>query len=267
VDCARSQYYFINRHNAVRDSLKDFLVKYCQPAADYAISLEPIVTFSQEAAGLPTIDANSTAQPYLLRSAHRLRTIAAFRAERQDERRNGRYRGDVLCSSATRQQVIDVVVTNPTAPSYMLVDFRTTARGIAENQPVVGSSSSEEWIDFETDLAGMREDGAVVGQGLFSADGGAGASRAVAMREASKRSMYRGRFGDWADDPANFVPFVVEATGRLGVAADAFTKGIMAQQECLRGRTKFIRFVGAVIARQNALMAQTWARSVIASRP
>jgi hypothetical protein len=225
------------------------------------------VTFSLDAAvALPIIDANSTAHSNSQQNAHRLRTIANFRAERQEERRLGRYRADVLCKSATRQQVLDVVVANPAAPSYMLTDFRTTPQGIAEQQSRAAAAGEEGWSDFE-EFNYLHGEGRGELAEMFTADGRAGGSKAVEMREESKRAMYRGRFGSWADDPQNFIPFVVEATGRLGTAAAAFIYDIIGQQPCLHGKSKFINFIGAIIARQNALMAQTWVRALIASRP
>lgn len=83
------------------------------------------------------------------------------------------------------------------------------------------------------------------------------------MREDEKIYRYRNEAGTNCPD---FLPFVVEATGRLGPAAEKWLK---THWDSLQGEEKFVsRFIfisqlGGLIARSNAQMALAWSKAVV----
>ena len=52
-------------------------------------------------------------------------------------------------------------------------------------------------------------------------------SSGTAHREIGKKAKYRGLLGDRVENQDFFVPFVVEATGRLGPAARKFIDSVL----------------------------------------
>ena len=86
-----------------------------------------------------------------------------------------------------------------------------------------------------------------------------GQSFGIEHRVWEKKTKYRPLLGAAVDDPKRrFVPFVLEASGRLGPEAGAFL-------ECLQSIFSFpiLRFralVGVLFAKHNAQMALRWVR-------
>jgi hypothetical protein len=137
---------------------------------------------------------------------------------RQDERRNGETRADLGIFSSIRRQFIDVVVVNPAAESYR--------------------SIRNESLDLDREAAG-------------------GHSFAVEHRVEAKKRIYRPILGDNVDDPNFFVPFIVEATGRLGQQAERLVDAVLQESGASSGaKAILIDKLGATIARNNAMMAK-----------
>ena len=72
-------------------------------------------------------------------------------------------------------------------------------------------------------------------------------------RENAKLYRYRKLSGIDADDPEQFVPFAMDATGHLGARASAFLGRALAESSCAGARTEFETQLGAAMARFNAL--------------
>ena len=85
-------------------------------------------------------------------------------------------------------------------------------------------------------------------------------SGGTAHRELAKKSKYRGLLGSKVDIMDYFVPFVVEATGRMGPAAREFTGAVLKESKIKGAKQNFVIKLGAVIARYNAMMALSWAK-------
>lgn len=156
-------------------------------------------------------------------------TIRNWREQRNAERAGGTYRADIGVFTALRKCFIDVAVCNPAAATYRALE----------------SSAPNEALH------------AAVQSSLQH-----GGSGATAHREVGKRATYRHILGDGVDDIAIFVPFVVEATGQLGPAARAFLNLILANSPSPGAKSLLIAKIGAIIARNNALMAEAWAKKL-----
>jgi hypothetical protein len=220
LDCDKSQWFHIHRHNAVRDTLEEFLKKHIKNV-DCTILREPkvAVNFGVEERAIAIQDGRSRNNRLSQQS------VRQFRSSRQDERRNGVTRADLGILSSLRRQFIDVVVVNPAAESYRTI----------RNE------------DLELD----RE-----------AEGGQ--SFAVEHRVEAKKRIYRPILGDNVDDPNFFVPFIVEATGRLGQQAERFIDAVLQESGASSGAKSFlVDKIGATIARNNAMMAKAWVRPLL----
>jgi hypothetical protein len=218
LDCSESQWYHIHRHNAVRDTLEEFLKKYCSEN-DYIILKEPKV------APLMATDLIVSEAQIRSRSRNRIRqSVREFRLNGFDERRNGDIRADLGILSVLRRQYIDVVVVNPAAESYRRIHDETT--------------------DIQREA-------------LF------GQSFAVEHRLEAKKRRYRPLLGDTVDDPNFFVPFIVEATGKLGHHAEQLVHAVALEAGTSWARSLLINQIGATIARNNAMMAQAWMRPLL----
>ncbi len=123
------------------------------------------------------------------------------------------------------RQYFDVVVVNPAAESYRVEVSNSAIEGLHDESGTVLQVSSV----------------------------------ALQQREAAKRALYRaGPLGRLADDPSCFVPFVVEATGRLGPAANETINSLLRNSKRSWVRSAFVAQLGAIIIRCNALMALRW---------
>jgi hypothetical protein len=151
-------------------------------------------------------------------------SVREFRLNGQDERRNGDIRADLGILSGLRRQYIDVVVVNPAAESYRRIHDETT--------------------DIQREAS-------------------FGQSFAVEHRVEAKKRRYRAILGDTVDDPNFFVPFIVEATGKLGHHADQLVHAVAMEAGTSWARSLLINQIGATIARNNAMMAQAWMRPLL----
>jgi hypothetical protein len=220
LDCDKSQWFHIHRHNAVRDTLEEFLQKHFK-AVDCAILREPkvVVNWGEEDRAIAVQDSRNRNNRLSQNS------VRQFRLSRQDERRNGVTRADLGIFSSIRRQFIDVVVVNPAAESYR--------------------SIRDESLDLDREAEG-------------------GHSFAVEHRVEAKKRIYRPILGDNVDDPNFFVPFIVEATGRLGQQAERLVDAVLQESGASSGaKAILIDKLGATIARNNAMMAKAWASSLL----
>jgi hypothetical protein len=218
LDCSGSQWFHIHRHNAVRDTLEEFLKKYC-PENTSIILKEPKVAPLME-----TVLIVNEAQ-IRNRNVRVSQSVREFRLNGQNERRSGDIRADIGILSALRRQYIDVVVVNPAAESYRTIRDETT---------------------------GVQREAELFGQ-----------SFAVEHRLEAKKRRYRPILGDTVDDPNFFVPFIVEATGKLGHHAEQLIQAVALEAGTSWARSLLINQIGATIARNNAMMAQAWMRPLL----
>ena len=87
---------------------------------------------------------------------------------------------------------------------------------------------------------------------------------AATMREDLKKRRYRGVLGE---NCSGFLPFVVEATGRLGPLAGKWVNCIKDSQsgaEQYTGRFILMSQLGGLIAKFNAKMGVRWAKGMVA---
>ena len=94
-----------------------------------------------------------------------------------------------------------------------------------------------------------------------------GASYATEHRENAKNYRYRKLSGVDADDPNSFVPFAMDASGRLGARALAFLGRILADSPCAGARTELVTQLSAAMARYNVLASLAWARQLVRDAP
>ena len=242
LDCAANQWHKIQRHNLVRDLLIQFLRRY----TPHRVEPEPAVGSLN---GIAFSAADNLGEFDIIHTSHRRRerhrrrrrttpattsdrtqSIAAWAADRARQLREGHFRADLgIYPSTGGRIVIDVAVGNPAAVSY-----RTRPPGHPPLHP------SYDHV---------------------------GASYAAEHREAVKISRYRNLAGVNADDPNSFVPFAMDASGRLGAKASAFLGRILADSPCIGARTELETQLGAAMARYNALAALAWARQLIRDAP
>ena len=242
LDCAANQWYKIQRHNLVRDLLLQFLRRH----TPHRVEPEPAVgslngtTITAED-NLGEFDIIHTA--HRRRERHRRRrrtapalhsqrtqTVAVWAADRARQLREGHFRADLgVYPSTGGRIIIDVAVGNPAAVSY---------RSRPAGRPPHHSSYDP-----------------------------VGASYATEHRENAKIYRYRKLSGVDADDPDSFVPFAMDASGRLGARASAFLGRVLADSPCAGARSEFETQLGAAMARYNALASLAWARQLIRDAP
>jgi hypothetical protein len=232
LDCSCSQWYFHHRHNAVRDLLEDFARQNLPRTS--AVYLEPKVY-------VHPAEAPSTAEELEDLGARRRiqrqrnngqQSLVAFLAERAMEQRTGTTRADLSINTPDTRQYIDVVVSNPAAITY-----RTKATGL------MGTN------------------------GVASVDrASAGNSFVVEHWTKTKQDRYYhilGRQG--VEDPAIFVPFIVEATGKMSPPAELFISTLLSESRDFKARSTFNTLLGASIARNNAMAVLAWVRKILVS--
>jgi hypothetical protein len=222
LDCDQQQWYFKHRHDAVRDTLVDFLKQHSSDVeGEVKVYVEPkvfgenIVHETQDDIdeGLPT----------------RSLTISDLRNNRTTLRADvGRYS---RLTSIT--QYIDVAIVNPAANTYMDLEAGNNYWG------------EQDGTDYRAQVSS-----ALAHQG----------SGGTAQRENYKREKYRRILGDRVDNQAYFVPFIVEATGRLGPAARKFIEAVLKESKSKMAKSVLYSQIGAAIARNNAMLSLTWAK-------
>ena len=242
LDCSASQWRKIQRHNLVRDLLIQFLRRH----TPHRVEPEPAVGSLN---GTPFTAADNLGEFDILHTSHRRRerhrrrrrttpqptterahTIAAWAADRARQLRAGHFRADLgVYPSTGGRIIIDVAVGNPAALSY---------RTRPADRPPHHSSYDP-----------------------------VGASYATEHRENAKIYRYRKLSGVDADDPNSFVPFAMDASGRLGARASAFLGRILADSPCAGARTELETQLSAAMARYNALASLAWARQLVRDAP
>jgi hypothetical protein len=148
-------------------------------------------------------------------------------AEWRERRRRGPVRADVALYTWNNRQYFDVAVVNPAAQSYR----------IAPRVPTMDDDLAGDEVFAQHELV---------------------KSMAVQHREEAKRAKYRVVMGEAADDPAKFVPFVVQACGGLGGAATAAVLKLMGTGNITWAKKSIFTKINAIVARYNAMMAVTW---------
>jgi hypothetical protein len=131
------------------------------------------------------------------------------------------HRIDIAVTGLNRLQYIDITVVNSSARSYL-------TSGHQLNGHAVNSLSSQSY------------------------------SYAVLERERQKRERLRGLLGNRVDSLINFVPFVVEITGKVGPAS---TKLLEAVDLIGWSSGIYLAQVGSIIARYNAMIFSQWLRT------
>jgi len=235
LDCQDSQWHHIQRHNLVRDLLCQFLRKRLPRDR---IELEPSVGSRDGhpitlADNIAEADARQVARRRQKRRRRQNRvpkaqSVAAFRAERQRQLREGYFRGDIGILAPLRHVTIDVAVSNPAAMSYI--------------KPPEGHDIPA----------------------AFAADP-IGRNYAIAHREIEKRNRHRSLVGDAADDPHSFVPFVMTACGEISKCSATFLHWVL-ENNSTRAFTALITKFSAAVARYNAMASLAWVRRLIAAR-
>lgn len=139
-------------------------------------------------------------------------------------------RADICVTSVTQGRTyFDIAIVDPVAPSY-------TPHSAVRN----AGSGAEPPASFASPHAAKE-------------------------RERSKRAQYAPYLGPRAVEDSNaFVPFVVEATGRLGPSAAEQVKVIrLLNQDNPYARFIFMSQLGSLIARYNARLALEWGKRVV----
>jgi hypothetical protein len=224
LDCGCSQWYFKHRHDAVRDVLAEFLEQNSSEDPEaYKIYVEPKVVGNEQV-------NQEEIEEALPENNNRMVSLIELRNRRHETVRAdiGRYSRYSLIT-----QYIDVAIVNSAAASYVALE---------QGDNYVGEIDGSDW---------RVEAGVAVG---VQGSGG------TAHREKSKVERYRRILGDKVDNPDYFVPFVVEATGRLGPAASKMIVSVLKESRSKMAKQNFISQIGAAIARNNAMLSLTWAK-------
>lgn len=241
IDCARSEWYWIQRHNATRDLLRDFLKDH-SVTQTMRVVVEPEVTDPQVGGTAHMLEAQSPAQRAGAMS------IADWRTHRHG---NGVLRADLGRFSLWNKQYFDVFVVDPTASSYRIAEPGELA-GV--DAVVDGTTAATAAIDVGN--AGVT----VAATGRATAS-----SPAVLARERSKKLNYRPVLGDEVDNTDRLVLFGVEATGRLSTTSTRILRGLAASTRDREGVARFVAQVGAITAKYNAQQIIAWERHLMAS--
>jgi len=85
-----------------------------------------------------------------------------------------------------------------------------------------------------------------------------GQSFAIEHRVEQKKSKFRPFLGEAVEDPKLFVPFVLEASGRLSREAAAFLDYL--RTKCRFPILRFSALVSVISVKHNAAMALRWVR-------
>jgi hypothetical protein len=240
-DCRAAQGFFVARHNAVRDSLAEFLGDYCHAGTGGRVLIEPQV--------FPVGAEEPQAFQTVRRRPNRPQSGQEIRQRNEIQAINRLWFADVGIDSPERQQYLDVVVVNAAAKSYRIAD----------------STGPPEWMT-RGDMECVREK-----HERMKTANVAGSSIAVIQRENDKLRHYQAILGDHVNTDS-FIPFVVEATGRFSETASKFLDELIPANEeggrrFLSKKSIFKSQIGAVIAVYNARAALAWARGVRAAQP
>jgi hypothetical protein len=253
LDCSAAQALYIRRHDATRDSLFNFLCNQSDHSA-YKIMKEPV------AAPTPPLWVPGQAPPSLITPpdyppAPDTRGISAAerrRRQQADRAATGLPRADIGRFSAYARQYIDVVVVNPAARSY-------DGDELEEEAPLAAAAGAtiEDFADEDVQETPFLH--ATILD--FTAR-----SAAVRHRENAKKAKYRDALGGAVDNEGYFVPFIVEATGRLSGASERFVRSLVDVTHDSLGLSTFRAQLAALMAIHGAKFALQRSRTLVRSQ-
>ena len=286
--CPSSQGQFIRRHNHIRDAISDQLAESVRHdntcPYDVSVELEPLVRHYLPPPPLPpSIDGDAmeidpvvgtTVVPFEgdddeeyieeARRPHQSRmTLKDLRQRNAADKAAGQCRGDVgLCVDGLTT-IVDVAVGDATAPSYRQPPpAPPPPPDPSSTTPPEATAASESAQPVDPAPRGGRKK--KKGRRRNNQQGPStprlpGQSFAIEHRVWEKKYKFRPFLGaDGVDDPKRFVPFVLEASGRLGPEASAFLEYL--KTLCPFPILRFRALVSVISVRYNAQMALRWVR-------
>ena len=215
LDCSASQWHKIQRHNLVRDLLIQFLRRH----NPHRVEPEPVVGSLN---GLPITAEDNLGEFDILHTAHRRRARHCRRRLRPPPNR--------LKQSPPGRRIV---------PASQLRDGHFRA-----DLGVYPATGGRIIIDVAVGISHPT---------LRPSPHPSSYDPVGEHRENAKLYRYRKLSGIDADDPEQFVPFAMDATGHLGARASAFLGRALAESSCAGARTEFETQLGAAMARFNAL--------------
>ena len=276
--CPSSQGQFIRRHNHIRDALIDQIGDALRPENgpyDVQVECEPLVrAHPAPAQGPPPlplgdameVEADTTDRfaddsddiefiEDLQRPYHPQMSILDLRQRNATDKAAGQCRGDVGLYVDGSRLLLDVAAADATAPSYRKPPPRPPAPPPVEPlDPQTGAPGAPTASRRKLKRRRRR---APAGQDS-SHPRLPGQSYAIEHRVGEKKTKFRPFLGADVDDPRRFVPFVLEASGRLGDEAGAFLDHL--RTFCSFPLLRFRALVSVISAQHNARMALRWVR-------
>jgi hypothetical protein len=177
-------------------------------------------------------------------------SITDLRQRNIDDKAARQCRGDLGVYVDGSRLIVDVAVADATAPSYRRPPPRLPP-------PPDESQSREQAPPGARGKRRRRRDNSAGGQDPLCSRL-PGQSFGIEHRVREKKTKYRPLLGAAVDDPKRFVPFVLEASGRLGPEAGAFLEYL--QSICSFPILRFRALVCVLSAKHNARMALRWVR-------
>jgi hypothetical protein len=241
LDCkSSSQWYFIERHNAVRDALVSLLKDFHHEGNGGSVMVEPVIVRTG-LLGVPPVPQQPAVRLGQTRSVEEWRRIRQARKDRNE------VYADIAIDSHLGRQYIDIVVVNAAAKSYRVTDGGTPEWQNSEELSTVKKSREDK---KKSDMPGL--------------------SIAVKHRVTCKKHNYRPVLGEGVDTD-QFIPFVVEASGQFSKQANSYLdnlfNGDIEGRKGVPKKSVFKAKIDAVIARYNARAALSWARGVVPAQP
>ena len=178
-------------------------------------------------------------------------SITDLRQRNIDDKAAGQRRGDLAVYVDGSRLIVDVVVADATAPSY---------RRPSPRHPPPPDEPQPREEPAPPGVRGTRRrrrDNDAGGQHDPPCPRLPGQSFAIEHRIRAKMTKFRPLLGAAVDDPKRFVPFVLEASGRLGPEAGAFLEYL--QAICSFPILRFRALVCMLSAKHNR-MALRWVR-------
>lgn len=234
LTCHGASWHNTHRHNWIRDLLHGLITSTCSKQLLKVVSIEPTMQAPDTWENLYPLQATVSGRTYGGQQVPQApaQTFAEWRAARMANDAIGQFRADIgMHATSMKRTYIDVSVVNPSAVRYQR---HHAAEG---PQPADGADNTR---------------------------GGFKTSQALLIREREKRDKYRAVLQGSVDDDSAFVPFVVEATGRLGPTATSFIRKLLDESKVYMAKSIFVCKLGAIIARYNAMMVLAWERSALA---
>ena len=180
-------------------------------------------------------------------------SITDLRQRNIEDKAAGQRRGDLAVYVDGSRLIVDVAVADATAPSY---------RRPPPRHPPPPDESQPREEPAPSGVRGTRRrrrrDNDTGGQHDPPCPRLPGQSFAIEHRVRAKMTKFRPLLGAAVDDPKRFVPFVLEASGRLGPEAGAFLEYL--QAICSFPILRFRALVCVLSAKHNARMALRWVR-------